>query len=260
MKTTKNIGNAEYTKLRKWNIRAGFLHLASLIGVVMLANNFSLPVDANYMTGPPGSSSSTGPILLFSVRMAFTIALFLGLSAFFHFLISSRAFFPKYVEGLKNKTNFFRWVEYSISSTVMIFAISQLNGISNYATLLAICGVNVSMILFGWLQEKYIKPGDKQWLPFIFGCIAGIIPWIIFAVQLITPKNPSSVRAPGFVYGIVFSLFLLFNCFAIVQFLQYRAKGKWANYLRGEKAYIILSFVAKSLLAWQIFAGTLAAN
>ena len=134
------------------------------------------------------------------------------------------------------------------------------NGISNYATLLAICGVNVSMILFGWLQEKYAKPGDKQWLPFIFGCIAGIIPWIIFTIQLITPMNTSSDRAPGFVYGIVISLFLLFNCFAIVQYLQYRAKGKWANYLRGEKAYIILSFVAKSLLAWQIFAGTLAAK
>jgi hypothetical protein len=142
----------------------------------------------------------------------------------------------------------------------MIFAIAQLNGISDYATLLAICGVNVSMILFGWLQEKYVKPGDKQWLPFIFGCIAGIIPWIIFTIQLISPKGPSGATAPGFVYGIVISLFLLFNCFAIVQFLQYRAKGKWANYLRGEKAYIILSFVAKSLLAWQIFAGTLAAK
>jgi hypothetical protein len=55
----------------------------------------------------------------------------------------------------------------------------------------------------------------------------------------------------------VISLFVLFNCFALVQYLQYRARGKWANYLRGEKAYIILSLVAKSLLAWQIFAATL---
>jgi len=250
----------EYKKLRKWNIRAGSLHLLSLIGVVVLANNFSLPVVATYMTGPPGSNSSTGPITLFSVRMAYTIGLFLALSAFFHFFIASKNVFPRYIEGLKNKRNYFRWVEYSLSSTLMIFAIAQLNGISNYATLLAICGVNVSMILFGWLQERYAKPGDKQWLPFIFGCIAGIIPWIIFTIQLITPMNTSSDRAPGFVYGIVISLFLLFNCFAIVQYLQYRAKGKWANYLRGEKAYIILSFVAKSLLAWQIFAGTLAAK
>jgi hypothetical protein len=51
----------------------------------------------------------------------------------------------------------------------------------------------------------------------------------------------------------------LFNCFAIVQWKQYKAQGKWANYLHGEKAYIVLSLVAKSLLAWQVFAGTLAA-
>ena len=251
--------NSQYTKLRKWNVGAGSLHFLSLVAVLILANDFALPVTATYMTGAPGTTV-TGPIVLFSVRVAYTIALFLGLSSFFHFLISTNKFFPRYINGLKNKRNIFRWVEYSFSSTVMIFVIAQLNGISNYAALLAICGVNISMILFGWLQEKYNTPGDGQWLPFIFGCIAGIIPWIIFTVQLFSPKGPASATAPGFVYGIVISLFVLFNCFAIVQFLQYKAKGKWAKYLRGEKTYVILSFVAKSLLAWQIFAGALAAK
>ena len=242
--------------LRTWNIAAGCLHLASLIAVLALSNKFSLPVTATYMTGPPGSSFS-GPVLLFSNNVSYMIALFLGLSAFFHFLVASNKFFPKYAEGLKKSRNIFRWVEYSISSSVMIFLIAQLNGISNYAALLAIFGVNVSMILFGWLQEKYTKPGDGQWLPFIFGCIAGIIPWVIVLVQLLAPKGPAGVTVPGFVYGIVISLFVFFNCFALVQYKQYKAKGKWANYLRGEKTYIILSLVAKSLLAWQIFAGTL---
>ncbi|MBU6329268.1 MAG: heliorhodopsin HeR, partial [Acidobacteria bacterium] len=68
--------------------------------------------------------------------------------------------------------------------------------------------------------------------------------------------NPDGV--PPFVYGIVISLFLLFNCFALNQFLQYRGRGRFANYLYGEKVYLVLSLVAKSALAWQIFAGTLA--
>lgn len=242
--------------LRTWNISAGLLHFASLIAVLVLSNNFALPVTATYMTGPPGSTF-TSPILLFSTNVSYTVALFLGLSAFFHFLVSSKKFFPKYSEGLKQNRNIFRWVEYSLSSSVMIFLIAQINGISDYATLLAIFGVNVSMILFGWLQEKYAQLGDGQWLPFIFGCIAGIIPWIIIAIQLFSPGGPTGATAPSFVYAIVFSLFAFFNCFALVQYKQYRAKGKWANYLRGEKTYIILSFVAKSLLAWQIFAATL---
>lgn len=243
--------------LRTWNISAGFLHLASLIAVLALSNNFALPVTATYMTGPPGSDF-TNPILLFSNNVSLTIALFLGLSAFFHFLVASKKFFPKYSKGLKQNRNIFRWVEYSLSSSVMIFVIAQLNGISDYAALLAIFGVNVSMILFGWLQEKHTSPGDGQWLPFIFGCIAGVIPWIIIVIQLLSPGGPAGASPPGFVYGIVISLFVFFNCFALVQYKQYKAKGKWANYLRGEKTYIVLSLVAKSLLAWQIFAGTLA--
>lgn len=252
------ITDAQIKPLRKWNIAAGLLHLASLVAILFLANKFVLPVTATYMTGPPGSTF-TNPILLFSTNVSYTIALFLGLSAFFHFFVSSKQIFPKYAQGLKENKNIFRWVEYSLSSSVMIFVIAQLNGISDYAALLAIFGVNVSMILFGWLQEQYTKPGDGQWLPFIFGCIAGIIPWIIIVIQLFSPSGPAGISAPGFVYGIVISLFLFFNCFAWVQYKQYQAKGKWANYLRGEKAYIILSLVAKSLLAWQIFAGTLAA-
>jgi Heliorhodopsin len=251
------VTDAAIKPLRKWNISAGFLHLASLVAVLALSNSFSLPVTATYMTGPPGSTF-TNPINLFNNNVSYTIALFLGLSAFFHFLISSKKFFPRYAKGLKENRNTFRWVEYSLSSSLMIFLISQLNGISDYAALLAIFGVNVSMILFGWLQEKYAQPGDGQWLPFVFGCIAGVIPWLIIVIQLFTPKGPAGTSAPGFVYGIVISLFVFFNCFALVQYKQYRAKGKWANYLRGEKTYIILSFVAKSLLAWQIFAATLA--
>jgi hypothetical protein len=43
-----------------------------------------------------------------------------------------------------------------------------------------------------------------------------------------------------------------------VQWKQYKAQGKWANYLYGERAYIVLSLIAKSALAWQIFSGALA--
>jgi hypothetical protein len=40
--------------------------------------------------------------------------------------------------------------------------------------------------------------------------------------------------------------------------LQYKKVGRWKDYLFGERFYIILSLTAKSVLAWTIFAGTLA--
>lgn len=242
--------------LKRINIIAGFFHL-TLAGIILaLSNDFSLPVTATYLAGSPGSIF-TDPVTLFDIRTGYAVALFLGLSSLFHFIVSSPQFFKKYINGLKNNINIFRWIEYSISSSLMILLIAQITGISDYGALIGIVGVNASMILFGWLQERYVKPGKKDLLPFIFGSIAGIIPWIIVLISVLSPSSPVEATPPGFVYGIIVSIFILFNTFAYVQYKQYRAKGKWSNYLRGEYAYIILSFTAKALLSLQIFANTL---
>jgi hypothetical protein len=253
--TTSTITTA---KLRRFNVIAGVLHLGQMIAVLVLANDFSLPVRATYMSGPPGTTFAP-PSNLFDSPIGLGVAVFLGLSALAHFIVASPTFFPRYAAGLAKNHNYFRWVEYSISSSVMIVLIAQIVGIAEVTALLAIFAVNASMILFGWLQEKYAQPGDGQWLPFIFGCIAGIVPWIAIMLYVVAPGSSAETQVPGFVYGIVFSLFVLFNVFALVQWLQYRARGKWANYLHGERTYIVLSLIAKSLLAWQVFAGTLAA-
>ena len=250
--------DTEISKLKRLNLIAGALHLASLLAILFLANDAKLPVNAIYLTEAPGTGNFTDPINLFNLKIGYMVAAFLALSAFFHFFISSPAMFGKYTVGLKNHINVFRWVEYSLSSTIMIIVILQLNGTADYIALMGIAGVNVSMILFGWLQEKYTTPGDGDLLPFWFGCIAGIVPWLATLVNILSPKGPAESTTPGFVYGIVISLFILFNCFAIVQYKQYKAKGKWANYMYGERRYIVLSLVAKSLLAWQVFSGSLA--
>ncbi|MSO59857.1 MAG: hypothetical protein EXQ63_05985 [Ilumatobacteraceae bacterium] len=250
--------DTEINKLRRLNLIAGFLHLASLVAILLLSNDASLPVNATYLTEAPGTGNFSDPINLLNLNIGYMVAAFLALSAFFHFFISSPAMFPRYVSGLQNHINMFRWVEYSLSSSLMIIVILQLNGTADYIALLGIFGVNVCMILFGWLQEKYTTPGDGDLLPFFFGCLAGSIPWIATAINLASPKGPTNATPPGFVYGIVISLFILFNCFAIVQWKQYKARGKWANYLHGERIYIVLSLVAKSVLAWQVFSGALA--
>jgi hypothetical protein len=139
----------------------------------------------------------------------------------------------------------------------MIVLIAQVTGISDITALISIFGVNASMILFGWLQEKYEEPGNGGWVPFIFGCITGIVPWLALLFYVFAIGGEGENQAPTFVYFIVLTIFVLFNSFALVQFVQYKKIGKWADYMRGERTYITLSLVAKSLLAWQIFANTL---
>lgn len=251
--------DSKLENLRKLNVIAGCLHLASFIAILLLSNDASLPVRATYLTEAPGTGNFSDPVNLFDLNISYMVAGFMALSAFFHFFVSSPWIFPKYADGLGRHINQYRWIEYSLSSSIMIIVILQLNGTADYIALLGIFGVNVCMILFGWLQERYTTPGDGDMLPFWFGCFAGAIPWIATALNVISPKGPAGATVPGFVYGIVISLFVLFNCFAIVQWKQYRAKGKWADYLHGERRYIVLSFVAKSLLGWQVFSGALAA-
>jgi hypothetical protein len=243
--------------IRRWNIIAGFAHLAQLVAILWLANDFALPVTATYMAGPPGTPPFE-PVVLFDSRVAWGVALFFALSALFHFVVSVPPFNQRYVAGLVAQHNYFRWVEYSLSSSVMMVLVAQIVGISDAAALIAIFGVNASMILFGWLQERYETPGSGGWLPFVFGCTAGIIPWLAVTLYVSAPGSATDVEPPAFVYGIIISLFVFFNSFALVQVLQYKRAGKWSSYLNGERTYITLSLVAKSLLAWQIFAGTLA--
>ena len=41
-------------RLRPYNLAAGLLHLGQAVVILVLANSFSLPVRATYITGPPG--------------------------------------------------------------------------------------------------------------------------------------------------------------------------------------------------------------
>lgn len=243
--------------LRRYNLVAAALHAVQAFVVLALANGFTLPVTAHYLAGPPGTMPSDAVTLL-DTPVGLAVAGFFALSAVAHLVLASPQFFDRYRAGLLAHRNYFRWVEYSLSSSLMIVLIAQLVGISDVAALVALFGVNVSMILFGWLQEKYQEPGDGGWLPFIFGCIAGIVPWLAVVVYTIAPGSTSGATPPAFVYAIIVSLFLFFNVFALNQWLQYKQVGRWRDYLVGERAYITLSLVAKSALAWQIFAGTLA--
>ena len=243
-------------KLRRSNIIAGVLHLSQMIVVLALANDFTLPIVARYMAGPPGTTFAD-PITLLDAPIGLTVAIFLGLSAFFHFLVASPQFFGRYSAGLAQQRNYFRWVEYSMSSSVMIVLIALITGVSDVAAIVAIFGANAAMILFGWLHEKYVTPGNGGWLPFIFGCIAGAIPWLALLFTVFSIGGVGETTAPAFVYIIVLTIFLFFNSFALVQFLQYKQVGRWSNYLQGERTYITLSLLAKSALAWQIFANTL---
>jgi hypothetical protein len=253
MASTVTVTDATFGRLRIYNLVMGALHAAQAIVILVLATDFTLPVTATYMEGPPGTPAGD-PTTLFELSLAWGVAAFLFLSAAFHLIIATVGA-GKYRDQLSRGQNQFRWIEYALSSSVMIVLIAMLPGINDIAALLALFGVNAGMIFFGSVQERYERPGGSLW-PFWMGTILGIVPWIAIGIYLVAPGGEAS--APTFVYAIFISLFIFFNTFAVTQLLQYRQVGRWRNYLTGERTYILLSLIAKSALAWQVFAGTLA--
>jgi hypothetical protein len=240
-------------RLRVWNAVLGLLHGGQALAILLLATDFAIPIVTHALTGPPGSATET--VTLFELRVGWAVAAFLFLSAVAHLLIASPWLYPRYSAMLRRGRNDFRWIEYAFSASLMAVLIGVLPGITDVAAVIAIFGVNAAMILFGLLQERYERPGGSL-LPFWLGCIAGAVPWVAIGVYL--AGIGTDATAPGFVYAIFVSLFLFFMSFALNQWLQYRRVGPWRDYLYGEKVYMLLSLVAQSALAWQVFAGTLA--
>ncbi len=251
--TAPGVDDAALHSLRRWNVGLAVLHLAQAVAVLVLASDFAITVIASYAQGPPGTALADATSIL-DVRVGVAIAVFLVLAGVDH-LVTATVGRRRYEADLRRGLNAFRWIEYSFSATIMIVLIAFYNGIVEISAVFGIIGANVAMILFGWLQELMNPPGrtSTTMLPFWFGCVAGAAPWVAITWNLVAARED----VPGFVFGIFVSLFVFFMSFAVNQWLQYREVGPWRSYAYGERAYLILSLVAKSALAWQIFAGSL---
>jgi hypothetical protein len=250
--------------LHSWNKRLAVLHALQGILVLVLSKANTWPVSTSFLTLDSAASKIAGkPVLatashpVFNVNLAYLVAIFFFMSAIAHTVISTK-YRKTYEQNLKKGINKARWIEYSLSASVMMVAIGLLSGIYDLSSLLMIFVLDLLMNSMGLVMELKNQGAKKiDWLPYKLGCLAGIVPWIVFAVYVTGTNVYGSGGIPTFVYFIYGSMFLLFNSFALNMYLQYTKKGKWADYLYGERVYMILSLVAKSLLAWQVFFGAL---
>lgn len=256
-------------KLIKFNKTMGLVHLIQGVLMMLFAflvyptlndsqSSFTIPVIGNYLEFIPGSGLVlTNTDTLFEMPFLPMTASFLLLSAIFHFLIAF-PFKKKYRAGLRVGINQFRWYEYALSSSLMIVLISALFGVRDVAVFALIALSNAAMNLFGLdmelLNQGETKVGKKvNWLPFIFGSIIGLAPWL--AIGFYIGVNPNLDAVPVFVWFILGTYFVAFNTFPVNMVLQYLGVGKFKDYLHGERGYIVLSLVAKTLLTWLVLFG-----
>jgi hypothetical protein len=248
-----SLGEKCFKRLRNFNAVMGALHLIQASLMLLLSNDFTLPLT--YSTPVFNEVTQTiSPVseTFLELRIGPLVALFLFMSAIAHFLLAT-VLYKWYVNNLKKHINPARWYEYSFSASLMIFLIAMLVTIYDIGTLLALFTLTAVMNLMGLMMEIHNQTTKKtNWTSYRIGCISGFIPWVVIFIPLITAES-----VPDFVIAIFITIAIFFNLFAVNMYLQYKKIGKWKDYLYGEKMYIVLSLVAKSALAWQVFAGTL---
>ena len=248
-----------YKGLRRFNIVMGFLHLVQGILMIVLSNDTTYPIYSNFLRFDQETFSLTpDPQVFYELRFGPAVAVFLLLSAVAHFALATFGY-NWYVRNLKKGMNPARFYEYALSSSLMIVLIGMLVGFWDLGGLILIFGINAAMNFFGIMMELHNQSTEKtNWTSFNFGVFAGILPWIVIFLYFYSSVSSAGAEPPAFVYAIIPTLFVFFNIFAINMFLQYKKIGRWKDYLFGERVFIILSLTAKTALAWQIFAGTLA--
>jgi hypothetical protein len=248
-----------FPRLRRFNLIMGFLHLIQGVFMWVVSNDSTRPIYTSFLKFDLETFTlGPDPQVLIDLRFGPAVAIFLLLSAVAHFYLSTVGF-TRYTANLEKGKNPIRFYEYALSSSVMIVVISLLVGIYELGALIALFGVNAAMNLFGISMENENQNKDKpNWTSFIYGCVAGIIPWIVITWYFMASVTGGDQGPPGFVYAIVPTLFVFFNIFALNMVLQYKKVGPWKNYLFGERMYIVLSLSAKTVLAWIIFSGTMA--
>jgi hypothetical protein len=251
----------KFTGLRRFNLIMGFLHLVQGIFMIAVSNATTYPIFTNYLNFDIATRSlKPSTELLYEVPFGIAVSFFLLISAVAHFYLATIGY-GRYVENLKKGMNPVRFYEYALSSSLMIVLIGMLIGLWDLGAIILIFTLNATMNLFGIMMELHNQHTQKtNWTAFIYGSIAGFIPWVVIMLYFVGAVNSGdgSAKPPDFVYAIVPTLFVFFNIFAINMVLQYKKIGPWKDYLFGERVYIILSLLAKTTLCWLIWTGTLA--
>lgn len=236
---------------------------AQAVAILVLANSVSRPVTTSYLVIDELASRSANAVVyaqgtkpIFDLNIAYLVATFLLVSAVAYITVAT-VYRKRYEAEIAQGVNRARWLERSVTVSLMLVTIALLIGLYDLSSLIMIISLTCIVNMAG-LALELMAQNNNQARKFVnyVGMKAALIPWLVFIIYAWGSKVYGN-GLPSFVYWIYLSIFALFGVVALVRNKHDKSKGKWADYLYTERAYIILGLVASSALAWQVFAGIL---
>jgi hypothetical protein len=242
---------------KKFNLILGAFHGIQAIIILIISSDYSIPITTTFLKyNETAQKLGVETIVAFDVQISWFVAIFFFLSMEAHVLVAT-LLNHQYNLDLEQGINRIRWIEYSLSASVMMVGISMLVGIYDIVALAAIFSLMCITNLCGLVMELVNLPRKNtvMWSPFLIGCFPGAVPWAIvfyqFAISSFHDSNP-----PDFVYAVFIVMGIFFNLFPINMVLIYKKKYWWKDYTFAEKTWCYLSLFSKSPVAWIVFGGT----
>lgn len=165
----------------------------------------------------------------------------------------------EYQRVINNKNNFYRWIEYSITSTLMLFIMALVTGTKDRGVYMMLFSSNIAMIVAGQQVEEAVRENRDWYVPMAtsfllllteFAVIGRNFLTKIDTIQTFLDQNKSNPKVtafyvPGWLKPMLVVLFLFYISFGLVSL--YGAYSN-ENYETIESIYIILSLVSKATL------------
>jgi hypothetical protein len=152
---------AAYRRLRWGNVAAGVVAAGQGAIILLASNALALPVTASFLTADPVTvRSGTAPETVFDIRIGPAVATFLFLAAADHLMVAAPGAHRWYERNLGRGVNYARWIEYSVSASLMAVLIGLFVGVRDLAAVITLFAANSAMILFGLLMERQQRPPD----------------------------------------------------------------------------------------------------
>jgi hypothetical protein len=255
------------------------VHVVNSMAVLLTAATadkvFTMPLTYSRTSGRPGQFKFIEPHVIWNVPLWVLVYMFSMLAALDHIIVI--------VGGCRRGGQVpalvaakLVWWEYTFSASIMMVVILMLCGISDIFVLVLAARLYASAMetasVTDELHESFVTdeagmwslrqvpegvPTDRNVIALIAGQLSRngfhntLAPWfpVWFACVASDP--------PGFVFGIVGSLFLLFGSFGVVQVAY--LSGRIKTLVGRNKVLVWLSITAKTALVWQIYANALVA-
>lgn len=179
------------------------------------------------------------------------LILFTLITCIFHVLYALD--FANYDNNVTGGNNWMRWVEYSMTASIMLWVIAVSSGVHDDAEQLLIVLLSVFCMGCGALTEF-----NQYWEKMItlLGWFFIIVAYSMIISAFIDNVNSAPVGVPGFVYVIVIGMCAMYMSFGFIHAYHICAGRTDVDINRKvECAYTIDSMISKTLLVSLLFGG-----